>query len=346
MSLPPQEIPLGAMRFNSDSQKLEYWNGSIWMQVHTFSPNLDGGARGLFFFAFDNTGSEPKMVDYITISTQGNAIDFGDMSGNATFYGGVMGASRTRAIYAGGYKTASPYYTNEMQFVTISSTGNSQDFGDLTDTITYNPSGVSNNTRAIRCGGATTPTTSINILDYVTIASTGNANDFGDMTRERRFATASNTPVRGFVSGGSDGGTKFSDSELITIASTGNSVTFGDVGDEQQNSNNGVICSSTRAIMGGGSVPSHQKTIKKFEMISLGTHQEFGDLSEIKLYMAGCSDPVRGVFGGGIAQPSATYLNTIEYINISTGGDAVDFGDRTIQGSYLSGASNAHGGLR
>ena len=343
MSLPPIEIPLGAMRFNSDSSKLEYWNGSIWLQVHTLSPNFDGGARGLFFFAFDNTGSEPKMVDYITISTQGNAIDFGDMSGVTTFYGGVMGASRTRAVYAGGYKTASPYYTNEMQFVTISSTGNSQDFGDLTDAITYNPSGVSNNTRGIRCGGAVTPTTSVNILDYVTIASTGNAVDFGDMVRERRFATASNTPVRGFVTGGSDGGTKFSDSEMITIASTGNSFTFGDLGDSQQDGNNGVICSSTRGIMGGGSTPSVKKIIRRFEMSSLGNHQEFGDLSAIRANLGGCSSPVRGVFGGGFTSPA--YLNIIEYINISTEGDAVDFGDRTASGSYLSGGSNAHGGL-
>ena len=43
MSLPPGEIPLGAMRFNSDSSKLEYWNGGAWMQIHSFSPNLDGG---------------------------------------------------------------------------------------------------------------------------------------------------------------------------------------------------------------------------------------------------------------------------------------------------------------
>ena len=48
MSLPPIEIPLGAIRFNSDSQKLEYWNGSVWMQVKTFSPNLDGGARACY----------------------------------------------------------------------------------------------------------------------------------------------------------------------------------------------------------------------------------------------------------------------------------------------------------
>ena len=80
-------------------------------------------------------------------------------------------------------------------------------------------------------------------------------------------------------------------------------------------------------------------------MSSLGKYQEFGDLSAIRLYMAGCSNPVRGVFCGGNSQPSPAYVNTIEYINISTGGDAVDFGDRTVAGSYLSGCSNGHGGL-
>ncbi len=334
----------GALRFNTDSSQMEIYDGNQWTGILATSPELQtGGARGLFFFAFDNTGSEPKMVDYITIPTTGNAIDFGDMSGNTTFYGGVMGASRTRAVYAGGYKTASPYYTNEIQYVTISSTGNSQDFGDLTDAITYNPSGVSNNTRGIRCGGATNPSTSVNILDYVTIASTGNAVDFGDMVRERRFSTSSNTPVRGFVTGGSDGGTKFSDTELINIASTGNSSNFGDLGDDQQDGNNCVICSSTRAIMGGGQTTAVKKIIRSFEMSSLGDHQEFGDLSAIRANLGGCCSPVRGVFGGGFNSPA--YLNIMEFVNISTGGDAVDFGDRTESGSYLSGASNAHGGL-
>ena len=47
------EIPAGAMRFNSDSQKLEYWNDPAWFQVHTATPNLANagdttpGARGL-----------------------------------------------------------------------------------------------------------------------------------------------------------------------------------------------------------------------------------------------------------------------------------------------------------
>ena len=59
MSLPPVEIPLGAMRFNSDSQKLEYFNGDAWMQVHTFSPNLDGGGRGACFGGLGATAPFP-----------------------------------------------------------------------------------------------------------------------------------------------------------------------------------------------------------------------------------------------------------------------------------------------
>ena len=62
MSLPPVDIPLGAMRFNSDLQKLEYWNGSAWFRIHTFSSNLNGGTRGLFM------GGDPG-------SNQGRTID-------------------------------------------------------------------------------------------------------------------------------------------------------------------------------------------------------------------------------------------------------------------------------
>ena len=49
MSLPPSEIPLGAMRFNSDSQKFEYWMGSAWMQVISEPSSLFGGE--VFFVA-------------------------------------------------------------------------------------------------------------------------------------------------------------------------------------------------------------------------------------------------------------------------------------------------------
>ena len=87
-------VPLGAMRFNSDSQKLEYWMGSAWMQIQTFSPNLDGGVRGFFLGGGDPAPT--NRIDFITISTQGNSTDFGDnthanyaMGGTSDSHGGL-----------------------------------------------------------------------------------------------------------------------------------------------------------------------------------------------------------------------------------------------------------------
>ena len=93
MSLPPREIPLGAIRFNSDSQKLEYWIGDVWMQVKTFSPDFDGGARAVFHSGRLTSGTDKNNIDYITISTAGNAIDFGDSTqstGDAVDFGDLF----------------------------------------------------------------------------------------------------------------------------------------------------------------------------------------------------------------------------------------------------------------
>ena len=53
MSFITQNIPEGAIRFNTDSSKMEVWIGDKWMIVSTSSPNLGdsssrAGARGVF----------------------------------------------------------------------------------------------------------------------------------------------------------------------------------------------------------------------------------------------------------------------------------------------------------
>ena len=54
MSLTPKTpIPEGAIRYNTDSNKMEVWIGDKWMIVATSSPNLDGGSRGLIMGAPD-----------------------------------------------------------------------------------------------------------------------------------------------------------------------------------------------------------------------------------------------------------------------------------------------------
>ena len=50
MSSTPKEIPTGAVRYNTDSNKMEVYIGDTWMEVAVSSPNLDGGARGMFWW--------------------------------------------------------------------------------------------------------------------------------------------------------------------------------------------------------------------------------------------------------------------------------------------------------
>jgi hypothetical protein len=69
--------------------------------------------------------------------------------------------------------------SNVIQYITIASTGNATDFGDLTVARNYTP-GASNATRGVFCGG-NDGGSGLNVMDYITIDSTGNATDFGDL---------------------------------------------------------------------------------------------------------------------------------------------------------------------
>ena len=138
MSLPPVEIPLGAMRFNSDSQKLEYFNGETWFQIHTFSPDLGVSTdAGLGPRAVHGCGLTPSgiddVMDYSNISSQGNAVNFGNASSNHENKKGTA-ASSTRGVWAGGNN---PSQVDSIDYVTISQTGNAKDWGDLYQQVYY-----------------------------------------------------------------------------------------------------------------------------------------------------------------------------------------------------------------
>jgi hypothetical protein len=70
---------------------------------------------------------------------------------------------------------------NTISYITISTTGNATDFGDLT-LARYSLAACSSAVRGV-FGGGTTPNT--NVMDFITIASVGNASDFGDLTVAR-----------------------------------------------------------------------------------------------------------------------------------------------------------------
>ena len=89
-----------------------------------------------------------------------------------------MGVSNnTRGVIAGGQTPAPSNGTNAIDFLTIATTGNTADFGDLS-VGRRRGSGLSNSIRGVFAGGYNP--SAQNTIDYITIATTGNAKDFGD----------------------------------------------------------------------------------------------------------------------------------------------------------------------
>ena len=122
---PPAEIPQGAIRLNTDSQKLEFYAQDQWWQMATDVPTLEGGARGIFAGGGDPNHS--NIIQAFNISSQGDSFDFGNLSAARYYIGGC--SSRTRAVWGGGNEGGG--YVDTIEYSTISSTGDAVAFGEL-----------------------------------------------------------------------------------------------------------------------------------------------------------------------------------------------------------------------
>ena len=86
---------------------------------------------------------------------------------------------------------SNPTVQTEIQFITIASTGNASDFGDLSEGKNQ-ATATASQTRGVHIGGnnGSSPYNG-NTMEFVTIATTGNVTDFGDTYPARTRATAS-----------------------------------------------------------------------------------------------------------------------------------------------------------
>ena len=189
---------------------------------------VSNDTRGVYG-ASENPGADQSVIQYITMATAGNAIDFGD-STVATKKQASMN-STTRGLFAGGQNVPSPLaYYDIIDKITIASTGNAADFGDLTENV-FMCTGVSDSTRGIRGGGAKSPSpANTDTIDYVTIASDGNATDFGNLTTANQRSGGMSNSLRGLFAGGAtpNSSTAVNSIDKITIQTTGNATDFGD----------------------------------------------------------------------------------------------------------------------
>ena len=113
------------LRISSKGNALKF--GELTNQRRS-SGTCSNSTRGVFAAGY-NGGSTLSSIEFITISSEGNGTDFGDLarSGSTTYTSGS--ASRTRAFFSGGYYE--PAITEEIDYLLFSSGGNTIPFGDL-----------------------------------------------------------------------------------------------------------------------------------------------------------------------------------------------------------------------
>ena len=370
----PEDCEPGTLRFNTDVGSLEVFRGKTigWEQIQRRAGQYLGGHAGGSAGQADSTnsvnGSGTRAVfsggyltapthsglcfnncDVITIPTQGNSHDFGDIT--ASLQGGGNLGDSTRAVYAGGRGPATPggSETNEIQFVTFASGGAYTDSGgNLSASVMC--SGLSDKTRGIFTGFIDSYADTI---EYITIQALGNAVDFGNLTATKGYVGCCASSTRGIMFGGINNPSNPSINviEFVTIATTGNSTNFGDITGAGSGGRYemAAFSNATRGITAGGYGPNYSDNIEFVTIATTGDSVDFGDLlaESVGTGKGGAASKTRGIIAGGYGPSSPGATNTIQFIEIATTGNALDFGDFENFDRRIPqcGCSNGHGGL-
>ena len=307
----------------------------IWNMTEVYDAVMIGrwpnAAGGRAIYVGGATPSASDVIDFITMSSAGNATDFGNLTGNKNTMPGVC-SNFTRGLIGD---------ATNIDYITYASTGNAADFGDMSVARGYS-AGMNSSTRGVFAGGGS-PTLQ-NVIDYVTIATVGDATDFGNLTVARENCAGASSPTRGVICGGKNSGSSpyvTNTIDYLTIATTGNAVDFGD--NTAAAVQMGGCSSSTRGtFMAGQTTPTYLNTINYVEIASTGDAVDFGDLSAAKTSGAAASNSVKGIFAGG---ETPSVLNVIEEFTIAVGGVVTDFGDLATARKNIGAGSNQNGGL-
>ena len=338
--------PAGSIRFNTDSSKMEIYNGEKWWEINATSlEEQTGGTRG-FLVGGTTPGSFTNRIERFNIDATGNNVDFGNLLSSTSLKANT--SDRTRLVSFGDYNSPDTTMVNTLEFITMASDGDSIDFGDMSEGR-YSAQPVSSSTRGVYMGGTNVYNSvsgTKNNIEYITIQSTGDSVDFGDMTQKSSTGQTVQSPTRGIVAGGWDPAvnSRLNNIQYITISTLGNTADFGDIitasaftcGNGASNAIRGLITNNNT------SPGTYQNVIQYITMATLGNAQDFGDLVRGSEWTCGAASPTRAVFHNPGGNTDAVHM---DYAQIMTTGNAVDFGDATQACGRTSAGSNGHGGL-
>ena len=239
---------------------------------------------------------ETDRIDYVTMASEGNAIDFGNLTSSK--YGGGGAASSTRGLFCGGFDN--PANTNDIDYLEIMTLGDSLDFGDLTRARRY-PTSVASPTRVVTTGGTgdtyTTTAAGNRMTDIFTISSKGNAVDFAPLTGDGQQMSGFANSIRGiFLLYQTTGVNQI---DHLNLVSGGNAVHHGELNRLTAAQQAGG-CNHVRGLFAGGFDTPGTNLTNHIDMVKIqtsGQSQDFGDLALVNAVAHGCSDSHGGLGG-------------------------------------------------
>jgi hypothetical protein len=300
---------------NYGAKNIEYINIATKANSKSFGDLVD--AQGLNDAASSSTrmvtsggynsgfgGGAVMDIQYITMASQGNAIDFGDQT--QVTYGTGACSSSTRALIMGGNRmpNSSPFDdgndgNNVICTIEIATIGDAIDFGDLSARRAY-PASCGDAVRAVIMGGFNNAVGAGGLTDSDTVifASHGNGVDFGNLVEAGALKAGSNS-VRGVFAGTNGGSQTFTNViQYVSLQSLGNATDFGD---RTYESIGAAMSSQTRLVMAGGrgsGTPNSGSNVIDFvEIATTGDAVDFGDAGYLAADSAGSSD-CHGGLGG------------------------------------------------
>ena len=199
----------------------------------------------------------------------------------------------------------------------------------VTDTFTL-PSGDTNSRELKPTAGSLRFNQDFATLEFYTGNNWATVNAFTDIP---------NSPggSRGYIAGGYDGSDQIETIDLIRISTLGNAVNFGDNSSGSgMRQNNGSASSRTRGFRMAG---ASDATILYFTLSTTGKAEDFSE-STTTNSSAALASSTRAV-----TAESSGSSKMLEYIEMSTKANAIDFGDRSIATSELGAISSATRGI-
>lgn len=294
------------------------------------------GNRFVCFAGGTDSADAINSIDYRS-SSDGDSSDFGDLQ-SALAHGGAGGGGG-RGVHGSG-RILSSWSTgsDEISYITISSTGDASDFGDISVARSEGPTAGTNGTRLIWAGGYNSGNS--DVMDYVTIASTGDAQDFGNLSTGMQLGNGAGSLTRFIHSGG----VTYDIIEYVAFDTTGNTSDFGDlVGDARSNSQG--ICTESRIVNSAGGTASGGYTDRMdyINPASTGDASDFSNLVVRMNYTSGnYSNGIRGEIWGGESTGyvgAGIITNSQKWTIASPGSEASAAGDLSFARKTFCGLS-------